>query len=100
MNSAWKHVIKPQAQKHAGLNNRTLGMLAEEKRLWQTIKTNTNVRNACLRAVKQEHDAFVVFEQKRLEVASALKDLCANDMKDVFCARCWGTWASLTTTNV
>ena len=75
VNSAWKHVIKPQAQQHVGPDGRMLGMVAEEERLWQAIKTNTNVLTACLRAVQQDNDAWFVFEQTRCEVASALKNM-------------------------
>eukprot|EP00959_Pyramimonas_sp_CCMP1952_P277690 5804553-Pyramimonas_sp.AAC.1 len=84
MNSAWKHVIKPQAEQHAGLNERNLGMLAEEKRVWEKIKGKHHVLKACVRAVKQESETLSVFAQKRNEVASAMRTLCENDMRDVF----------------
>eukprot|EP00959_Pyramimonas_sp_CCMP1952_P033801 709563-Pyramimonas_sp.AAC.1 len=73
MNSAWKHVIKPQAQQHVGQNDRILGMLAEERKVWEHIKGKRRVLNACLRAVKEESETLLVFEQKRCEVASALR---------------------------
>ena len=40
--------------------------------------------NACLRAVEQEHAAETVFEQKRIEVAISMRNLCENEMKDIF----------------
>mgnify|MGYP001292936738 CR=1 FL=1 len=84
MNWAWKQVIKPQAQKHAGLTDRNLGMLDEEMLLWEKIKESNRVLNACLRAVKHDSEMLTVFEQKRAAVATALRNLCENDMQDIF----------------
>ena len=71
MNWAWKQVIKPQAQKHAGLTDRNLGMLDEEMLLWEKIKESNRVLNACLRSVEHESVMMTVFEQKRAAVATS-----------------------------
>ena len=40
MNWAWKQVTKPQAQKHAGLTDRNLGMSAVCRKLYRTSITS------------------------------------------------------------
>ena len=84
MNWAWKQVIKPQAQQHADLTDRNLGMLAEEEILWENVKENTVAFNACMRAVEQENDMLSLFKQKREAVAMSLRSLCENEMKEIF----------------
>ena len=83
MKWAWKQVIKPHPEKHANFIDRNLGMLDEEMLLWEKIKESNRVLNACLRAVEHESVMFTVFEQKRAAVATALRNLCENDMKDI-----------------
>ena len=84
MNWAWKQVIKPQAEKDVGIRDGNLGMVDEEICLWEKIKENRDVRHACLCSVREDAAKWTAFEEKRTEVATALRPLCANEMKDIF----------------
>ena len=83
MNWAWKQVIKPQAQKHAEITDRNLGMLAEEKISRERVENKNDAFHACLRAVERESAALIIFDQKRAAVATVLRNSCVNEMKDV-----------------
>ena len=84
MNWAWKQVIKPQAEKDVGIRDGNLGMVDEEICLWEKIKENSDVRHACLHSVLEDAAKWTAFEERRTEVATALRPLCANEMKDLF----------------
>ena len=80
----WADIVKPQAKAYAGLPVGAHALSPEARVIWEEIKKVPAVLRECVEKVRQDHDMYERFEQKRSQIAQAFAPLCTRSLEHVF----------------